>query len=126
VHHTTPAAFTCPECGGALRDASREGVVRFQCHVGHAYNADSLLTEHTAMLERALFTALRTLEEAASLRREMASRSYVRGLHGLEEAYLEQSREFERRATLIRTVLEREGFPGAGVGRLRADAPEVS
>jgi len=126
VHSTVPAAITCPECGGALRDASEEGVVRFQCHVGHAYNADSLLTEHDAMLERALWTALRTLEESACLRREMASRSYVRGLHGLEEAYLDQAREFERRATLIRAVLEREGFPGAGLGRARADAPEVS
>ena len=126
VHDATPAAFTCPECGGALRDASREGVVRYVCHVGHAYNADSLLTEHTAMLERALWTALRTLEEAATLRREMAQRAYVRGLHGLEEAYLGQATEFERRATLIRAVLEREGFPGAGLGRMRADAPEVS
>jgi two-component system chemotaxis response regulator CheB len=126
VHNSAPAAFTCPECGGALRDATREGVVRFACHVGHGYNADSLLAEHTVMLERALWTALRTLEEAASLRREMATRSYARGLHGLEDAYLNQAREFERRATLIRAVLEREGFPGAGLGRLRADAPEVS
>jgi two-component system, chemotaxis family, protein-glutamate methylesterase/glutaminase len=126
VHNTAPAAFTCPDCGGALRDASREGVVRFECHVGHAYNADSLLTEHDAMLERALWTALRTLEEAACLRREMASRSDARGLHGLEGVYLDQAREFERRATLIRTVLEREGFPGAGLGRPRSDAPEVS
>ncbi|HXK24800.1 MAG TPA: chemotaxis protein CheB [Myxococcota bacterium] len=126
VHNTAPAAFTCPECGGALRDASKEGVVRFQCHVGHAYNADSLVAEHTVMLEQALWTALRTLEEAACLRREMAQRSYARGLHRLEEAYLGQAREFERRATLIRAVFEREGFPGAGLGRMRADAPEVS
>ncbi|HVN39073.1 MAG TPA: chemotaxis protein CheB [Myxococcota bacterium] len=126
VHTTAPAAFTCPECGGALRDASHEGVVRFQCHVGHAYHAESLLSEHTAMLERALWTALRTLEESASLRREIASRSYGRGLHGLEEAYLDQAREFERRATQIRAVLEQEGFPGAGLGRMRADAPEAS
>ena len=126
VHTTVPVAFTCPECGGALRDASRESVVRLECHVGHAYNADSLLAEHTTMLERALWTALRTLEEAASLRREMATRSYVRGLHGLEDAYVEQAREFERRATAIRAVLEREGFPGAGLGRMRSESPAVS
>src|SRR5262245_49705844 len=26
-----PAAFTCPDCGGALADISHEGVIRFQC-----------------------------------------------------------------------------------------------
>jgi two-component system chemotaxis response regulator CheB len=104
----TPAAFTCPECGGALADASHEGVVRYQCHVGHAFGAESLVAYHGEALERALWTALRTLEEAAALRHAMAARALEGGLEALERSYLRQAENLEARAEVIRTVVERE------------------
>jgi two-component system chemotaxis response regulator CheB len=120
-----PAAITCPECGGALRDASEGDLVRFQCHVGHAYNGENLLVEHGESVERALWTALRILEEASALRLDMASRAFVRGLHGLEQGYRRQATEFERRASLIRAVLERETPTASPLERRisLADAP---
>jgi two-component system chemotaxis response regulator CheB len=111
-----PSAITCPECGGALRNASEGDVVRYRCHVGHAYSAENLLVQQGEAVERALWAALRTLEEASALRLEMASRAFVRGLHGLEHGYRRQATEFERRATLIRAVLERETSGGEAPG----------
>jgi two-component system chemotaxis response regulator CheB len=103
-----PSAFSCPEYGGPFADAGRQGVIRYQCHVGHTYGPESLLAFQGEAVERALWTALRTLEEAAALRRAMASRAMEGGLEGLERAYLSQADEFEQRAEMIRSVVERE------------------
>ena len=40
-----PGARECPECGGALWQLDDPGLVRFRCHVGHAYNGEVLLAE---------------------------------------------------------------------------------
>ena len=119
-----PAAFTCPECGGALADAGETGIARYACHVGHVFGADSLVAQHEAALERALWTALRTLEESAALRREMAARAMRGGLGGLEEAYLQQASQLERRAEVIRNVVERDAPEQAEVLRQERQRPQ--
>lgn len=57
-----PSGFSCADCAGTLveLDAERK---RFRCRVGHAWTADALLDAQADTLERALWTALRTLEE---------------------------------------------------------------
>jgi two-component system chemotaxis response regulator CheB len=100
-----PAPFTCPDCGGVLADTSEEGVIRFECYVGHTYGGDSLVAYHSEMLEHALWTALRTLEEAAALRRAMAGRVKLRGLEEIEDAYMRQAVELDARAEVIRAVV---------------------
>src|SRR4051812_27469340 len=40
-----PSPFTCPECGGALWERKDGKVNRFQCHVGHSYTSESLVSE---------------------------------------------------------------------------------
>src|SRR5262249_4307755 len=52
--------FTCPECGGCMWQLDEKELLRFRCHVGHAYAADTLLAEQSAALEAALWTAVRT------------------------------------------------------------------
>ena len=46
-HRGKVSVFTCPECGGALWQVDETGLIRFRCHVGHAYNGESLLAEQT-------------------------------------------------------------------------------
>ena len=43
----TPSVFTCPECHGTLLQLKENGRTRYRCHTGHAYSADSLLSEVT-------------------------------------------------------------------------------
>ena len=65
--------FACPECGGPLWKMDHTGVRRFRCHVGHGYTDTSLANAQEEATERALWAALRSLEERANLLGDMAS-----------------------------------------------------
>jgi two-component system chemotaxis response regulator CheB len=106
-----PSGFVCPECGGALWEVRDGELVRFQCHVGHGFSADSLLAAHSDGLDMALWTALRALEESAALRRRMADHARKRGMSAIAEAYEEHALDSEARAQIIRRVLV-SGKPG--------------
>jgi two-component system chemotaxis response regulator CheB len=69
------SGLTCPECGGALWERQEGELIRFRCHVGHAYSAESMQAEQAVALEAALWSALRSLEERADLFRRLARRS---------------------------------------------------
>jgi two-component system, chemotaxis family, protein-glutamate methylesterase/glutaminase len=71
----TITGLTCPECGGALWEHDETGVLRFKCHVGHAYSADSLEVSQAQALESALWAAMRSLQERADMFRRLARRS---------------------------------------------------
>lgn len=64
-------ALGCPDCGGPLRQMDDKRVIRFRCAVGHALSAASLLDGQGREVERALWIALRTLEDRARLLRKM-------------------------------------------------------
>jgi two-component system, chemotaxis family, protein-glutamate methylesterase/glutaminase len=67
-----PSVFACPECHGVLWELRDKELVRFRCRVGHTYGPDSLTKELSAASERALWAAMRALEEKASLQRRVA------------------------------------------------------
>src|SRR5260221_12660946 len=94
-----PSAFVCPGCGGALWEIKQDKILRFRCHVGHGYTAESLHSIQTHEVEQALWTALRALEENAALRRRMADRVKQGKLHTMAERFQEEARDAaERRA----------------------------
>jgi two-component system chemotaxis response regulator CheB len=99
------SGIICPECGGALWEAENGKVTRFQCHVGHSYTADTLMAEKNSELENALWTALRTMEEAADLRRRTAARLQKAPFAALREKCLRESAELEQRAAVLRGAL---------------------
>jgi two-component system chemotaxis response regulator CheB len=70
-----PAELACPECGGPLWEREEGPLVRFACRVGHVYSPESLVSEQGKELEKALWTALRGLEERADLYRRMVRRA---------------------------------------------------
>jgi two-component system chemotaxis response regulator CheB len=70
-----PSPFACPDCGGVLWELEDNGFLRFRCRVGHAYTARNLGAEQRHAVETALWSALRALEESASLYRRMAERA---------------------------------------------------
>jgi len=97
--------YTCPECHGTLWEVNEGGVLRYRCHVGHAYNEDSFLSEKTVELESALWTALRTLQEHSAILKRMHDRAESRGhLHSAKRLFSNHE-EAERRSKIIRNVL---------------------
>jgi two-component system chemotaxis response regulator CheB len=113
----TLSAITCPECGGSLWEHDEEGLLRFKCHVGHAYSPDSLEVGQAQALEGALWAALRGLQERAELFRRMARR--VGGEARLEN----KAKVVDEHAAVLRSFVTSFGSePGTAGEASRAQA----
>ena len=106
-----PSVFSCPECHGTLWELEEGGLLRFRCRVGHVYSPDSMLAFQTDEVDRALWTALRTLEERAALAHRLAERGRLRHHHWVDKAFTTRAREAEAEARQIRQLLRSRGTP---------------
>jgi two-component system, chemotaxis family, protein-glutamate methylesterase/glutaminase len=100
-----PSPFTCPDCGGALWELKNGQLLRFQCHVGHGYTAETLMEDQDTHFEGAMWTAARILEQSAALHRRMAARADAGKLPTVSESYLKRAIEAEEQGRLIREAL---------------------
>src|SRR5262245_56695223 len=115
----SPSIFTCPECGGSLWEIEEGKLTRFRCHVGHAYNMESLIAEHDGKLESALWTAARVMQERAVLRRHLADRMGKQGMTTIADDYRKTAADADAKSAIIRQLLE--SLPSE-----KAPAPERS
>ena len=105
--------YTCPECGGTLWQVDRQGLVQFNCHVGHAYAPEALLGQMSEELEAALWRCVRMLTEKATLTRQLAGRLQAAGQKAQAARVAEQAHLDDRHGQLIRTMLlEATSNPG--------------
>ncbi len=103
-----PSVFSCPDCGGVLMEIDDGRLVHYRCRVGHAWNPESLLTEKGNSIERALWTALRALEERAQLSGRVAETAHGRGNDVVADRFMSQARQALDEASVIRDLLYRE------------------
>lgn len=99
------SVFTCPECSGTLWEADERGILRFRCRVGHVYSAESMLAAQVDSVDRALWTALRALEERAALSRKLAERASRRNRRWVASAFEQRAVATEDQAALVKQVL---------------------
>lgn len=99
------SGFTCPECTGPLYEVQDGELVRYRCRVGHAFTPDSVLAEKSELLENALYTALNTLEESATIAERLAARSREHQHEHAAKRFEEQARNKRQQAVVIRRVL---------------------
>ena len=96
--------LSCPDCGGALWRMKEGSQERYRCHLGHAFNAESMLLRNRESLEETLWVALRTLEERryvlVTLAQEMSERQ-----PGKANAYQERADELTMHVERIRQVI---------------------
>jgi two-component system chemotaxis response regulator CheB len=119
--------YSCPECGGVLWEIDEEGLLRFRCRVGHAFSPEGILAEQSQSAERALWMALKTLEERASLARRMMGHATVHHNPTIANRYVEDLKIAEEGAATIRKVLlQREPIPEARAGHSPQYAAQVS
>ena len=102
-----PSAFSCPDCGGVLWEIEDGEYVRFRCRVGHAFSPETMLGAQSEVLEEALWTALKTLEESAHLSKRLANTERERGHNWMMKRFQEREAEARERAEVIRKVLSR-------------------
>ena len=99
------SVFSCPECHGTLWEAEHGGIVRYRCRVGHVYSAESMLAAQTDSVDRALWTALRSMEERAALTHRMAERARARKHNWVARAFDERAKVADGHAAVIRELL---------------------
>jgi two-component system chemotaxis response regulator CheB len=96
-----PVPLTCPDCGGSLWELKHGKMLRYRCHTGHAFTADSLLKQSQDSLEETLWVALRMMEERKNLLTNMASRG--EGLWSIQQE--ERVEEIKRHINRLREFL---------------------
>jgi two-component system, chemotaxis family, protein-glutamate methylesterase/glutaminase len=102
----TSSDFSCPDCGGVLRQIEDGEMLRFRCRVGHAFSGESLRAAQSDKLEEALWTALRALEEKTELARKMTDYSLSRNLKSAAPKFAEEAKKLEAHAEVIRELLK--------------------
>jgi two-component system chemotaxis response regulator CheB len=105
VDPETPSVFTCPECHGTLWESEEGGTLRFRCRVGHAFTSDNMLQDQQLDVERALWAALRVLEENHELSNRLAARARAKGFDQTEQRYWTRAEESHRNALVLRELL---------------------
>jgi two-component system chemotaxis response regulator CheB len=120
-HVGTPSVFSCPECGGVLWEIQDGTLLRFRCRVGHAFTPETVLAQQEETLEEALWVALKTLEENASLTHRMLHQAQQRGHSWLARNLEDTLRRKEQHIRTLMQVLQKHDAP-----MLRETAAEVS
>jgi two-component system chemotaxis response regulator CheB len=95
------AELVCPTCQGVLTEAEKGTFQHFRCHVGHAFSLESLVREQGEEMERALWAAVRSLEESAALSGRLATI----GSGQLRRRFSEKARTQCYQAELLRQIL---------------------
>jgi two-component system, chemotaxis family, protein-glutamate methylesterase/glutaminase len=94
--------YTCPECHGVLARLGR--IMRFRCHTGHAFSADTLLSSLTEQVESRLWDAVRAVDETVMLLNHMGEHLTKAGHGDAAERYQRKATEALERTKPIREV----------------------
>lgn len=97
--------LTCPDCHGALWEINDEDILRYRCHVGHAFSAEALSEGQSEMLEVALWSAVRALEEQMVLAKRIVERARKANHVRAANIFERRAREAEEHSSVIRQLL---------------------
>lgn len=97
-----PSAYACPDCHGVLTRITEGPLVRFRCHTGHAYSADSLLAAITEKIEDSLYNAIRGVDESVLLLNQLGDQ-FAEANQPRQAAFcFQKAQESSQRGDLIR------------------------
>jgi two-component system chemotaxis response regulator CheB len=97
--------YTCPECHGVLT-ALREGDrIRFRCHTGHAFSADSLLSGISENIEESLWSTIRSIQESTFLLNHMGDHFAEANQSKIAAVYFKKAKEAMYRMELVRKAV---------------------
>jgi two-component system chemotaxis response regulator CheB len=101
--------ITCPDCSGPIFE-EKSGGLRFACIAGHAYSPETMRIGHAKKLENALWSAVATFEEHATVLRRLAKNGggSKNDLQDLEE----EARQKEEYASELRAFVQKTNNRG--------------
>jgi two-component system chemotaxis response regulator CheB len=103
----TGQVYSCPECGGVLEEKQEGEMVRFRCRFGHIYSPESLMADQGVATERALWAAIRSLEEQAEFSERLATSSRVKKRSRLARRFSDRAQSSREDASVLRGLLEK-------------------
>lgn len=95
------AELVCPICHGTMTETNVGNFQSFRCHVGHSFSAEAVSQEQAESVERALWAAVRALDESA----ELSGRLAVGKQGELRRRFAEREESQHQHAELIRRIL---------------------
>jgi hypothetical protein len=90
---------SCPTCGGVL-----EGQATVRCKRGHEFSVDELAGLQPQLIDVALWTAIRVLEDSANVDAHLAARATDRGHHDVSASYRASRSQKAELAGIIRRI----------------------
>jgi two-component system, chemotaxis family, protein-glutamate methylesterase/glutaminase len=98
--------LTCPDCHGPIQRFHFGNITEYKCRVGHTYSPESMVSAHEDYEERALWSAIESLEEGADLIAE------TNGNRPAGNASFKGNMEAKRNlAKTIRNAIEKKNLP---------------
>lgn len=101
------SVLACPDCHGVMWEIGEGDLMRFRCHVGHAYTEETMGWALDENLRRALGSALRALEERVQLADKLQRQAVLRGHRMVAAHWTERKQEFEAEADVVRKAVQR-------------------
>jgi two-component system chemotaxis response regulator CheB len=111
-----PSPFTCPECGGGLWELADGGMLRYRCHLGHAFTADAMQAAQSGEVEQLLTRLLRSHRDRAELTRRLAERERMLRNDDLATKLETRAREYDENAALMQKLLANVGSENSDSG----------
>lgn len=97
--------FSCPECGGGLWELADGSMLRYRCHLGHAYTADAMLAAEADETEHLLLRLLRSSRDRAELAHRLADCERARQNNRLADQLQARAEEYQENAELLQRLL---------------------
>ena len=104
-------SLTCLECGGPLWQLRDKKLRRYRCRLGHAFTAESLLEGQSEMVEYALLTTVRTMEDRVRILMTLAHGRREHGQSKTADTYETRAKELKTQAQQIRQMLLEASMP---------------
>jgi two-component system chemotaxis response regulator CheB len=95
----------CPDCGGTMWELKEGDLMRYRCHVGHAYTAEQLAVALDNGVRDALAIAERVLNERAALVRKLHEDAVNAYRSAVAELWLQRVRDYEHEAKMLKNAM---------------------
>ena len=116
--------YTCPDCHGVLLALRDGGYLRFRCHTGHAFSADSLLAAVTTATEDRLWSAVRSLDETILLLNHLGDHLAEAQHTNVAAMYYQHAQAASAQSALVRQALDQHQLLSRARVQQLSGAPE--
>lgn len=103
--HGDLTPYTCPECHGVLSALTEGDRIRFRCHTGHAFSADTLLAAISESIEEALWNAIRNIQESTLLLNHIGDHFAEANQAKVAAMYFKKAKDAGKRGDMVRKAV---------------------